>query len=205
MPNYLFDNFSPERTPTHSNCRQNPRFGVGRRGPPRFFFRFPRFLPIYSDSRSLFSGTPGFVPICSVFCRFVPICFQNKIRFRTNQGDPLLPTLLQIARIITELIHCEPEVCICNGHVFRIQGRICICNERFSANIPTDLSLQYRDYFFWPAQFSVSACPAPDLRPGASEFVRGLAWGFFLKPQPPQTRQQYEQKYGPQTAESALF
>ena len=29
--------------------------------------------------------------------------------------------------------------------------------------------------------------------------------GFFLRPQPPHTRQTYEQKYGPQTAEFALF
>ena len=30
-------------------------------------------------------------------------------------------------------------------------------------------------------------------------------WGFFLKPQPPHTRQKYEQKYGPQTAEFTFF
>ena len=49
-------------------------------------FRFPRFFqfialsPFSSDLRSLFSG---FVPICSDFFRFV---------FRTNQGNPFLPT-----------------------------------------------------------------------------------------------------------------
>ena len=31
--------------------------------------RFPRFLPICSDLRSLFSGIPRFVPICSDFFR----------------------------------------------------------------------------------------------------------------------------------------
>ena len=31
-----------------------------------------------SDLRSLFLGTPPFVPICSYFCQFVPICFHNK-------------------------------------------------------------------------------------------------------------------------------
>ena len=48
-------------------------------------FRFPRFLPICSDLRSLFPGMPRFVPICSVFFQFVPA-------FRTNQnklGKPL--------------------------------------------------------------------------------------------------------------------
>ena len=46
-------------------------------------FRFSRFLPICSDLRSLFLGIPRFVPICSVFFRFV---------LRTNQsksGRPL--------------------------------------------------------------------------------------------------------------------
>ena len=46
-------------------------------------FRFPRCLPICSNLRSLFSGIPRFVLICSVFFRFV---------FRTNQngsGKPL--------------------------------------------------------------------------------------------------------------------
>ena len=32
-----------------------------------------------------------------------------------------------------------------------------------------------------------------------------IDWGVFLKPQPPHTRQKYEQKYGPQTAKFALF
>ena len=41
-------------------------------------FRFPRFLPICSDLRSLFSGMPRFVPICSDLLRFLQICFQNK-------------------------------------------------------------------------------------------------------------------------------
>ena len=30
-------------------------------------------------------------------------------------------------------------------------------------------------------------------------------WGLFLKPQPPHTRQKYEQEDGPQTAEFAFF
>ena len=32
-----------------------------------------------------------------------------------------------------------------------------------------------------------------------------LEMGILLQPQPPHTRQKYEQKYGPQTAEFALF
>ena len=70
--------------------------------------RFPRFLPICFDLRSLFLGIRRFVPICSVFFdlfRFV---------FRTNQsksGKPLSadpfcksPTLvLQIADCFTTL------------------------------------------------------------------------------------------------------
>ena len=49
----------------------------------------PRFVPISpfssdcSDLRSMFSGMPRFVPICSDFFRSV---------FRTNQGNPFLPT-----------------------------------------------------------------------------------------------------------------
>ena len=41
-------------------------------------FRFPRFLPICSDLRSLFSGIPRFLPICSDFFRFVFKTNQNK-------------------------------------------------------------------------------------------------------------------------------
>ena len=47
-----------------------------------------------------------------------------------------------VAETITEFIRFEPEICICNGNIKSgIQERICICNERFSAEIPTDLSL----------------------------------------------------------------
>ena len=59
-------------------------------------FRFPRFLPICSDLRSLFSEIPRFVPIFSVFFRFAPFSsdlsdlFSEQIR--TNQGNPFLPT-----------------------------------------------------------------------------------------------------------------
>ena len=41
-----------------------------------------------------------------------------------------------VAEMITAFIRFEPEICICE-----IQERICICNERFSAEIPTGLSL----------------------------------------------------------------
>ena len=56
-------------------------------------FRFPRFLPICSELRSMFSGIPRFVPICSDLLRFLPICsdlFSEQIR--TDQGNPFLPT-----------------------------------------------------------------------------------------------------------------
>ena len=51
--------------------------GSAEGGHPNLFrlFRFPRFLPICCDLGSLFSG---FVPICSVFFRFVRICFRTK-------------------------------------------------------------------------------------------------------------------------------
>ena len=55
-------------------------------------FRFPRFLPICSDFRSVFSGIPRFAPICSDLLRFLPICCFQKEQFRTNQGNPFLPT-----------------------------------------------------------------------------------------------------------------
>ena len=54
--------------------------GSPERGHPDLF-RFPSFLPICSDLRSLFSGIPRFVPICSALLRilrFVLLCFQNK-------------------------------------------------------------------------------------------------------------------------------
>ena len=84
---------------------QSPQFGVGRRGSPRFvpicsdFPVFFRFVPICvflicSDLRSMFSGIPRFVPICSVFFRFVPICFQNKSE--QIRETPFCRPLLQI-------------------------------------------------------------------------------------------------------------
>ena len=63
---------------------RSPRFGVGRRGSPRF-------VPISPfSSRSLFSGIPRFVPICSDLLRFPSDLFSEQIR--TNQGNPFLPT-----------------------------------------------------------------------------------------------------------------
>ena len=41
-----------------------------------------------------------------------------------------------VAEMITELIRFEPEICIC----IRNYLGICICNARFSAEIPTNLS-----------------------------------------------------------------
>ena len=46
-----------------------------------------------------------------------------------------------VAGMITELIRFKAEVCICNGNRIGIAGRICICNERYSAKISTNLSL----------------------------------------------------------------
>ena len=65
----------------------------------------------------------------------------------------------------------------------------------------------------WPLTgspiFSHSKCVRPRTaytpswnQPNATPW---LCWGFFLRPQPPHTRQKYDQKYGPQTAEFALF
>ena len=77
-----------------------PNLGSAERGHPAIcsdLFRFPRFLPICSDLRSMFSGIPRFVPICSDLLRFLPICsdlFSEQIR--TDQGNPFLPTPLQI-------------------------------------------------------------------------------------------------------------
>ena len=63
----------------------------------------------------------------------------------------------------------------------------------------------------------IPGCPR-DIRPKnflfGLNFRSWLSWGAlkgwrmggpFLPPQPPHTRQKYEQKYGPQTAEFALF
>ena len=72
---------------------QSPRFGVSRRGSPPIssdLFRFPLFLPICSDLRSLFSGIPRFE---SDLFRFAPISSDLfRFVFRTNQnksGKPL--------------------------------------------------------------------------------------------------------------------
>ena len=59
------------------SCR-SPHFRVRRRGSPRFVLISPFSSIFSSDLPSLFSGIPRFVPVCSVFFRFVPICFQNK-------------------------------------------------------------------------------------------------------------------------------
>ena len=67
-----------------------------------FFVRFPflfqglegfREEKNPSDLRSLFSGMPRFLPICSDLLRFVPICSDlSSEQIRTNQGNPFLPT-----------------------------------------------------------------------------------------------------------------
>ena len=49
-----------------------------------------------------------------------------------------------VAEMITEVFRFEPKICICNGKIIRIQERICICNQRFSAEIPRHLSLQWK-------------------------------------------------------------
>ena len=54
-----------------------PTLGSAERGHPDFF-RFVPISPFCSDLRSLFSGIPRFVPICSVLFRFVPRTNQNK-------------------------------------------------------------------------------------------------------------------------------
>ena len=54
------------------------------RGPPNLG-RQKGVTPICSDLRSLFSGIPRFVPICSDSLRFLPISFQN------NSGKPADP------------------------------------------------------------------------------------------------------------------
>ena len=46
-----------------------------------------------------------------------------------------------VAEMITELICFAPEICICNGNWLGFRQRICICNEKVSADISTDLSL----------------------------------------------------------------
>ena len=74
-----------------------PNLGSAEGGHPDLF-RLPRFLPICSDLRSLFSG---FLPISSDFLtfssdlfRFVPICFQNKSE--QIRETPFRRPLLQI-------------------------------------------------------------------------------------------------------------
>ena len=60
-----------------------------------------------------------------------------------------------VAEIITELIRFEPE--ICNNPSWKligIQERICICNERSSAEIPRDLSVS-RKLILLAARFCI--------------------------------------------------
>ena len=50
------------------------------------------------------------------------------------------------------------------------------------------------------------SCDSTPSKKGSQKGSRDcFGWRFFLKPQPPHTRQKYEQKHGPQTAEFTLF
>ena len=79
-------------TPVALNCAtkrakfRSPHLGSAEGGHPDLF-RFPRFLPICSDLRSLFSGILRFVPICSDLLRFLPIC-SDLFSEQTNKGNP---------------------------------------------------------------------------------------------------------------------
>ena len=56
------------------------------------------FLICYADLRSLFWRMPRFVPTCSVFFPFVPICFQNKSG-KLLSADPFCKSLIQTREI----------------------------------------------------------------------------------------------------------
>ena len=67
----------------HGHSNRSPHLGVGRRGSPQFVL----ISPFSSDLRSLFSGMPQFVPICSdLFSKHM----------RTNQGTRFCRPLLQV-------------------------------------------------------------------------------------------------------------
>ena len=53
---------------------RSPRFGVGRRGSPRFVPISPFSSDLFRFAFLVFGNTP----ICSDLLRFLPICFQNK-------------------------------------------------------------------------------------------------------------------------------
>ena len=56
-----------------------------------------------------------------------------------NRRHPDRFACTDVTEMITELICFEPEICICNA--INENSRENLCNERFSADIPTDLSL----------------------------------------------------------------
>ena len=78
---------------------RSPRFGVGRKGSPRF-------LPICSDFPVFFRfALPVFgnAPICSDLFRFLPICsdlFSKQIR--TNQGNSFLSAPFANPRVMAQ-------------------------------------------------------------------------------------------------------
>ena len=56
-----------------------------------------------------------------------------------------------------------------------------------------------------PFQTVIACLEIKQKQPRDRKTISRHYWRFFLKPQPPHTRQKNEQKYGPQTAEFALF
>ena len=59
-----------------------------------------------------------------------------------------------VAEIVSELIHSESEVCICNGDI-GIRGSLCICDERLSTDIPTDLSVSVMAFILLATRFCI--------------------------------------------------
>ena len=67
------------------------QIGVTKRGSPRFVPIFPFSSDLFRFAFLVFVNAP----IYSDLLQFLPICSENKIR--ANQGNPFLPTPLQVA------------------------------------------------------------------------------------------------------------
>ena len=142
----------------------------------RFVFRFPRFLPICSDSRSLFAGIPRFVPVCSDLFRFV---------FRTNQGNPFLPTLFANLRRkglpkqtpLKSTVHFPASILLGNDKRPKSRGFKKSAEIGHRSSAPLWLHRNTIKHVFWEL-----SCPWREELPNADHFLNPRLSGLLSFP-----------------------
>ena len=120
FPQFTADTLPAPRLPLLKTPPPRPRISIKNRPPPPGASDSPFPLPEQKKKiyiRNVHQARKGF--------------------FRRG----FLQTCTIEAKMIAELIRFQPEICSCNGNELEFKERICICNESFSAEIPTDLSL----------------------------------------------------------------